>query len=168
MAPRSLKIITLEIQPSDQQNLPSESYWKSLKDSRGTTLKQVKSGAFQMRLRQKKDSSKHRSNRIEGLQSSCSHYELTGGRTQNSEHGKQPKSRSQERPRSEENQPPIAWGYQRGADRTCRAIIIPSFSKSSPQTNWEGEGTEFLLLELPLAFLMNFQNNLISATFETC
>lgn len=70
---------------------------------RGTTLKQVKSGAFQMRLRQKKDSSKHRSNRIEGLQSSCSHYELTGGRTQNSEYGKQPKSRSQERPRSEGN-----------------------------------------------------------------
>ncbi|VDO05603.1 unnamed protein product [Rodentolepis nana] len=54
-----------------------------------------------MRLRQKKDSSKRRSNRIEGLQSSLSHYELTGGGKQNSDYRKQPKSRSQERPRSE-------------------------------------------------------------------
>ncbi|VDO17012.1 unnamed protein product [Rodentolepis nana] len=67
-------------------------------------MKQVKSSAFQMRLRQKKDSSKRRSNRIEGLQSSLSHYELTGGGKQNSDYRKQPKSRSQERPRSEGSQ----------------------------------------------------------------
>ncbi|KAL5111022.1 Cyclin-dependent kinase 14 [Taenia crassiceps] len=68
----------------------------------GTTLKQVKSGAFQMRLRQKKEATRlQRSNRVEGIQASSSHYELTGSRKQNFGCGKHPKSRSQERPRSE-------------------------------------------------------------------
>uniref|UniRef100_A0A158R6F7 cyclin-dependent kinase n=1 Tax=Taenia asiatica TaxID=60517 RepID=A0A158R6F7_TAEAS len=70
----------------------------------GTTLKQVKSGAFQMRLRQKKEATRiQRSNRVVGIQTSSSHYELTGSRKQNFGCGKHPKSRSQERPRSEGN-----------------------------------------------------------------
>nr|CDS17473.1 Serine:threonine protein kinase PFTAIRE 1 [Echinococcus granulosus] len=101
----------------------------------GTTLKQVKSGAFQMRLRQKKEATRiQRSNKVEGIQASSSHYELTGARKQNFGCGKHPKSRSQERPRSE--------GFGAADTTGFSSTVAGTETEAEARTAGEGGGVD--------------------------